>query len=275
LPASATRVAEALAVEGLRLSDWGDLAGFARAAVRAGREPPFRVVVIAGHHVAVQPALVSAARMVYTLASRATRYWGAVSVAAVAEQLRAARSVQPSPIFVRRVVDALPCLEWLDAEDGWFWCPGRPNRVVENIKTIVSAVAVVPLPKLWQALRKGRIGSEPPPLPVLGRICGTIGGLTVENGDVVSDSVAVPASALNGSERLLAMILATAGRPLRAPEIVHDMAAEGVGAAAVHRLLATSAFVERSARGAYALIGAAPRDGLRPRTVRPLFLSVA
>jgi hypothetical protein len=231
-----------------------DLADLAHATARAGRDPPFRVLDIAGARIAVGPAQMTAAGAAYAIASRAVYNWGATTVRGVSHQVCVVLSLVISAVFVERLLTAVSSFEWLDREGGWFWFTGRPNRLLGDLRKVFAVATRVPLARLWQALTRAGVGPEPPPPPVLGRICATIPGAAVAGDVVVVGPPLAAAAQLSPAESRLVQILRESG-PVPAADLRRLGHAAGLSRPTLRRLMRASPLLERLPDRSFSLVG--------------------
>jgi hypothetical protein len=253
LPISQSQANDQLAKEG-KLKRPIDLADLAHAFARAGRRPGFRLVDIAGERIAVRPAQLTAAGAAYAIASRAVYNWGATTVRGVAQQVCVMLSLVVGVVFVERLLSAVSSFEWLDPDGGWFWFIGRPNRLLSDVRKVLSVTTRLSLARLWQALKRGRVAPELPPPPVLGRMCMKLPDTGLAGDVVVLDSPVAAAPPLNAAERRLVQILEESG-PVHAADLRHLGKAAGLSPATLNRLLRVSPLLERLPDRTFALVG--------------------
>ena len=259
MPMSQEQANQELARQGL-VNRPIDLADLAHATARAGRDPPFRVLDIAGARIAVGPAQMTAAGAAYAIASRAVYNWGATTVRDVAHQLCVMLSLIIGAVFVERLLSAVSCFEWLDREGGWFWFAGRPNRLLGELRKVFSVATRLPLQRLWHALKRAGVGPEPPPPPVLGRICANIPGAAVAGDVVVMGTPLVATAPLSLAESRLVQILRESG-PVPAADLRRLAQAAGLSRPTLRRLMRASPLLERLPDRSFSLVGMGSGSG--------------
>jgi hypothetical protein len=231
------------------------LTRLARAAIRAGWRPTFRVVDIGGTRVAVPRMQVTAAANAYTIASRAVYEWGAATVGAVLDQLRVLASATVGLGFVRGLLIAMKDFQWLDQQRAWFWFARRPSRLLQNMAKVFSVVPELSLARLRAALFRDQEGVHLPPAPVISRICATLPG-AFERGQFVGvDPPPDRDTSLGGAERRVVEWLERGGRSVRRDEIRSLCDAVGLSRWTVRKVLESSPLVEDLPGRGFGLVG--------------------
>jgi hypothetical protein len=111
---------------------------------------------------------VDVTRFVHGIARDLLERLGCASIGAVARECGSRERAKPDLVELRRVLEALPGLQWLDRDTGWFWSAELPdNPLVARVEAAMDAAEIDVL-HLRAAL--ARDGEAPPP-PILAALC--------------------------------------------------------------------------------------------------------
>jgi len=196
-------------------------------------------------------------KKIVSAARRITQHWGIGRVADVAET-GAEKAGQPAPeSIVTTVLLAQDDFEWLEESGGWFWLTSVPrNRVVNQIRKMLSAVAAVPIAELRHGVsRPHRMQGFAPSRRVLLEICGRRPECILD-GDLVRRSPTLHADEdLSPTEKTFAGVLRTHGGIAQRSALEQDVVAAGVGRPMVWRILSYASWISKYGTGVYGFRG--------------------
>jgi hypothetical protein len=223
LPISEKRVNEDLLACGAPSSF--DLRDLVRSTVGRGQLALFHVLEIGDARIALRLSQLSAARSAYRVAVRSIHSWGATTIQSVASLIETVPGSKSTESFVEQLLVDLPAFRWIDRSNGWFWFVGRPNRLIDDLRRILSVTSRLAVPRLWNALFHIRRGGAPAP-ETLGRLCAEIPRARIAGGELVFDGHLERSEHLTEEEVRLVTILEGAGGSLPLPQLrrtIHGM----------------------------------------------------
>lgn len=203
------------------------------------------------------PAIQSAARR---LASR----WGTSTVAELGSVLADASAAVEEDL-VRRSIELLPGIRYLDEEHNWFWITDtKHNRLLSQVRKILSVAGSISIGELRDGVgRPHRMHGFRPPRAVLAKLCRESGAYRVEN-DRVHGLSDLPdwRHVLAESECVLAAALFDHGPVMRRADL-EELVVHGAGMnrSSFYVYLTYSPILARYAPGVYGLRGASVSPG--------------
>jgi hypothetical protein len=196
-------------------------------------------------------------KRIVSTARRITGHWGLGRIADVSETVSGSTNSVVSEDIVRAVVLQLKDFEWLDESGGWFWSTNvARNRVVNQIRKMLSAVPAVPIGELRHGVaRPHRMQGFAPPRRVLLEICRRLTECVVD-GETVRRSEALKEDEdLSPTETTFAGVLRRAGGIAQRVEIEEAFLAAGVSRPMVWRILSYASWISKYANGVYGFRG--------------------
>lgn len=251
----ATELQEALRSAGLLVGEF-PLVSLAHAAELFGRDVPS----LAEHDGMIGPAdFARTVAGVQLLARRLTDRWGATTVAELASVL-ADRDVALDEDIIRRTLDGIPDVRFLEEERNWFWMAGSTrNRLLNYVRKIVSVAGSIDIGELRNGVgRHHQMRGFRPPRAVLARLCEDTGdykvvGLRVVGNEDLPDWHDV----LSGNEQILAEALFEHGPVMRRADLEELVVLEGgMNRVSFYNYLTYLPILARYAPGVYGLRGA-------------------
>jgi hypothetical protein len=192
-------------------------------------------------------------------ARRLTDRWGTTTVAELTSVL-AEKGGDVDDAIVRRSLEAVSGIRYLDDGRNWFWLVGsRRNRLLNQARKIMSVAGSISLGELRDGVgRHHRMRGFRPPRAVLARLCDDTGLYRVE-GDRVVGTEDLPDwhEVLGTNERLLAEALFEHGPVMRRTDLEELVVGEsGMSRNSFWVYLTYSPILARYAPGVYGLRGA-------------------
>ncbi|MBI3493001.1 MAG: hypothetical protein HY047_14660 [Acidobacteria bacterium] len=207
-------------------------------------------------------------RQIISTARRITEHWGLGRIADVSEAISEKTGHFVSEALVNAVVLPQKDFQWLDESGGWFWLTSvTRNRVVNQIRKILSAVPAVPIGELRHGVsRPHRMQGVAPPKRVLTEICRRLPECVLDR-DVVRRSEALAQDEdLSPTEAVFASVLRKFGGIAQRPALEEACLAAGVGRPMVWRILSYAPWMSKYATGVYGFRGL----DVGPEAVAPL-----
>lgn len=185
-------------------------------------------------------------------------HWGTTTVLNVKQQLEDdGFTVDPELLRMRLV--SLDDFRWLDPERGWFWIAGTRNRLLNQVRKIMSVAGCISLPELRAGVgRHHRMKGFRPPTEVLAALCVDCGEYE-RDGQRVCGKPDLPdwRDVLGTNERLLAETLFDFGPVMRRDDLEQVVVTErGLNRSSFYVYLTYSPIIERYAPGVFGLRGA-------------------
>jgi len=268
LPARPSVIEEALARAGIT-TDFS-LASLIAAATIFGKELPFAEI----GEILAPPGNWAPPSAIRNISRRLVEHWGATTIAELELQLRdAGFDVEPDLLAIS--IETLDSFAWLDEERGWFWVRGARNRLLNQVKKVVSVAGTIELGELRAGVgRHHRMKGFRPPREVLASIC-------LQSGDYYRDGDRICAGpdledwtkVLVGNERTLVQALFDFGPVMRRDDLERVVVTErGLNRNSFGIYLTYAPMIERYAPGVFGLRGAsvtaAEVDAMIPQRVR-------
>lgn len=211
---------------------------------------------------------------VRTTTRRQVEHWGATTVDDVEVRLKE-NGFEVEPRLLRITIEALEGFAWLDEERGWFWVRGTRNRLLNQVRKIMSVAGSIELAELRAGVgRYHRMKGFRPPREVLATLC-------VDSGDFYRDGdricggpdLADWRDVLGSNERKLVQALFDYGPVMRRDDLERIVVAErGLNRSSFYVYLTYSPMLERYAPGVFGLRGApvtaAEVDAMIPQRVQ-------
>jgi hypothetical protein len=254
-PTSACIVEKRLANESLTGKTFR-LEGVLEVAPMLGRRPALVIEKVGDARLLLKTGQEELPRKILSAARRTTEHWGIGRISDVAETVSETAD-QPAPEVVRAVLMAQDDFEWLEELGGWFWLTSvSRNRVVNQIRKMLSAVAVVPIAELRHGVsRPHRMQGFAPSTRVLLEICRRRAECTLD-GDLVRRSPSLPEDEdLSPTEEIFAGVLRTLGGIAQRPALEEAVLAAGVGRPMVWRILSYASWISKYGTGVYGFRG--------------------
>jgi hypothetical protein len=269
VPASPSAVEAALINSGIFGQPFS-IASLIAAAEIFSKELPF---VEAAEHVAPLGNWAPSST-IRTTARRLVEHWGATTVTDVEGRLRE-EGFEVEPRLLEMTVEALDGFRWLDQERGWFWMVGTRNRLLNQVKKIMSVAGSIDLSELRAGVgRHHRMNGFRPPREVLATLCLDSGdyhrdGDRIYGGPELADWQDV----LGANERMLVQALFDYGPVMRRDDLERIVVGErGLNRSSFYVYLTYSPMLERYAPGVFGLRGspvtAAEVESMIPQRVR-------
>jgi hypothetical protein len=225
-----------------------------KTAARLGHDIPFHVIDLGGVRVVVRHGQLTAARATHRVAVRTVQTLGAATTDAIASQIRATVDPTVDAVFVERLLSGLPAFRWLDRGTGWFWFVQRSNRLIADLRKVLSVVTRVPVTRLAFALFRMRAGPRPSPAAVQG-LCTAVPEARVRNGIVMVDRPLDRRAHLNEGETRVVKVLESAHGSLSDGQLRGRVREIGLAWTPVWRLLRSSPLFEQTPEGQFRLLG--------------------
>jgi hypothetical protein len=233
------------------------LEGVLEVAPMLGRRPALIIENVADARLLMKIGQEELSRNILSAARRTTEHWGIGRISDVVETVSETGD-QPAPeSVVRAVLLAQGDFEWLEESGGWFWLTSvARNRVVNQIRKMLSAVAAVPIAELRHGVsRPHRMQGFAPSRRVLLEICGRRAECILD-GDLVRRSPSLREDEdLSPTEKIFAGVLRTLGGIAQRPMLEDAVLAAGVGRPMVWRILSYAAWISRYGTGVYGFRG--------------------
>lgn len=212
--------------------------------------------------------------VIRTTTRRLVEHWGATTVADVEMRLTD-DGLQVEPRLLLITIEALAGFSWLDEERGWFWVRGTRNRLLNQVRKIMSVAGSIDLADLRAGVgRHHRMKGFRPPRDVLATLCVDSGDYD-RDGDRISGhpDLADWRDVLGGNERKLVQALFDYGPVMRRDDLERVVVAErGLNRSSFYIYLTYAPMIERYAPGVFGLRGAAVTaaevDAMIPQRVR-------
>lgn len=209
-----------------------------------------------------------------TITHRLVEHWGATTIADVETRL-AEEGFDVESTLLMMTVEALDGFRWLDRERGWFWVRGTRNRVLNQVRKIMSVAGSIELSELRAGVgRHHRMKGFRPPREVLATLCVDSGEYRREGDRILGGPNLVDWRELLGdNEREIAQALFDFGPVMRRDDLERVAVAErGLNRSSFYVYLTYSPILERYAPGVFGLRGApvtaAEVDAMIPQRVR-------
>lgn len=154
----------------------------------------------------------------------------------------------------------------LDDATGWFWRPKGRNRLLNNIRRVLSVVDAVDARELRRCVRREyRMHGYAPPSRVLVALARSSAMLDTDGESIWSKRPVSRTEALSDTERTLVDLLAASGGVMSSRDIEPAVLTLGVGRPALYRALSYSPVIRKYGAAVYGVIGAQPSAALVER----------
>ncbi len=193
-----------------------------------------------------------------TTTRRLVEHWGAATVTDVELRLEEA-GFEVEPRLLQLSIEALEGFGWLDQERGWFWVRGTRNRLLNQVKKVMSVAGSIDLAELRVGVgRHHRMKGFRPPREVLATLC-IASGEYFRDGDRISGGPGLAdwRNVLAENERKLAQALFDYGPVMRRDDLERVVVTErGLNRSSFYVYLTYSPIIARYAPGVFGLRGA-------------------
>lgn len=212
--------------------------------------------------------------IIRTVTRRLVEHWGATTVTDVDVALKE-KDFEVETRLLLMTIETLEGFFWLDRDRGWFWVRGTRNRLLNQVKKIVSVAGSIELSELRAGVgRHHRMKGFRPPREVLATLC-LASGDYFRDGDRIhgGPNLADWRDVLGNNERKLTQALFDYGPVMRRDDLERIVVTErGLNRSSFYVYLTYSPMLERYAPGVFGLRGApvtaAEVDAMIPQQVR-------
>ena len=233
------------------------LEGVLEVAPMLSRRPALMIEKVGDARLLLKTGQEELPRTILSAARRTTEHWGLGRINDVAETA-SERADQPAPeSVVTAVLLAQGDFEWLEESGGWFWLTSvSRNRVVNQIRKMLSAVTVVPISELRHGVSRAyRMQGFAPPRRVLIEICARRAECIIDGDSVRRGPNLAEDEDLSPTEVMFAGVLRTFGGITQRVALEEACLVAGIGRPMVWRILSYASWISRYAPGVYGFRG--------------------
>jgi hypothetical protein len=205
----------------------------------------------------VPPGHWARASVVRATACRLVQHWGATTIADVEIGL-AEHGFEVEPRMVLDAIESVKGFRWLDHNRGWFWVRSTRNRLLNQVRKIMSVAGSIELGELRAGVgRHHRMQGFRPPKEVLAALCVQTEDYHRQGNRIVGNpNLDDWRDVLGTNERLLAQTLFDYGPVMRREDLERIVVTErGLNRSSFYVYLSDSPIMERYAPGVFGLRG--------------------
>jgi hypothetical protein len=270
LPAAVVDIETELCGNGLTQAPFR-LDGIASAAELFGVSVPF---TIEGHHgiqTVVRHEATGLAKSIVRFSRKVVSHAGLGKVADLCDLIEEEAGTAVDSPIVRRVLQSLTSLHWLDQQSEWFFIDDLPRNHLVTLVTKVLAVApTIHVNEMRSAIARDHRGMGfAPPKSVVLEFCRIACKCKIDGDNIVAMRAPSPAEALSKSEQLAYSVLAADGPLLHRSDFERKCIERGMNPNTFLNYVGRLPILARFGPGIYGLRGAAIAPGDVERRIPP------